>query len=137
MTDLANLAASFQSKKADWTAPQTRRKTNANTERERECVRKRERHTSSRAVQSARGERQGQPGSEAAQRRQTPVMLFVLVLILCANNCLIVSGRGLSVALIVVVAVLVVVVVIVSVAAAAVAHANGIAYFLHKSIFIY
>lgn len=136
---MANLAASFQSKKADWTAPQTRRKTNANTEREREYVRKRdrerERHTSSRAVQSARGERQGQPGSEAAQRRQTPVMLFVLVLILCANNCLIVSGRGLSVALIVVVAV--VVVVIVAVAASAVAHANGIAYFLHKSIFIY
>lgn len=88
-------------------------------------------------MQSARGERQGQPGSKAAQRRQTPVMLFVLVLILCANNCLIVSGRGLSEALIVVVAVLVVVVVIVSVAASAVAHANGIAYFLHKSIFIY
>lgn len=99
-----------------------------------EREKKRERHASSRDEQTERGERQAQPGSEAAQCRETPVMLFVLVLILCANNCLIVSGRGLSVAVIVVV---VSVVVCVSVAGSAVAHANGIAYFLHKSIFIY
>lgn len=48
-----------------------------------------------------RERRQWQQGS-VAQRRQTLAMLFVLVLILCANNCLIVSGRGLSVARIVV-----------------------------------
>lgn len=46
-------------------------------------------------------ERERERGGSAAQRRQTLPMLFVLVLILCANNCLIVSGRGLSVARIV------------------------------------